>query len=328
MMILPQLSYLFINLPIKVLQTFFIKLQRMLNKFILMNKHSRFSNKVLSLPVSNLGLGVSDIEKYYQATILEQSRSVWTNDTTKQWINIEEEQLPFGTYKSFLESRLVWKVQQNTKNPISANMLRIWKEMIKLYKKDILAIEISTSLTTLNSVIKNIELDLEHLITCGIINVEDLLVGSEIKQFDELVSAYDIPTTDKLTYLKIHRFLTKHPLTPLVFPPKIKKLLQPEKTNLKRIPTFYKSLLEFKDETPRWQLRTMDLPPQERLIMNHIFITTRNLIASNWKSLIIPKIDEILKSRIKLISRKIMGYQMWHFTIIPEKGEPMAYYLY
>ncbi|OCT57442.1 hypothetical protein XELAEV_18003516mg [Xenopus laevis] len=44
-----------------------------------------------------------------------------------------------------------------------------------------------------------------------------------------------------------------------------------------------------------FHLGTMDLPPQERLIMNHIFITTRNMIASNWKSLIIPKIDEIRK---------------------------------
>ncbi|OCT86480.1 hypothetical protein XELAEV_18020164mg [Xenopus laevis] len=204
----------------------FVTIQKMINKFVLMNKFSRFSHKILTTYTSNLGLGVPEIENYYKATILEQSREIWTQDLSKQWVEIEQDQLPVKSFRSVLESRLNWKISPNISNPITANTILIWREFTKLCSNDPLARSTPIPLINLSTALKN--LPLENWIDQGIKSIDDLLVGTEIKTFEELVLSYNIPESDKPKYLKIHKFLSKYPSTPISILPQINKLLDPQ----------------------------------------------------------------------------------------------------
>ncbi|OCT91568.1 hypothetical protein XELAEV_18014627mg [Xenopus laevis] len=65
----------------------------------------------------------------------------------------------------------------------------------------------------------------------------------------------------------------------------VEKVLQTLPVNLTHIPPGMALL----------HLGIRDLPKRERLILHHIFVSTRLLIVDNWKSPYVPKITEILK---------------------------------
>ncbi|OCT87276.1 hypothetical protein XELAEV_18020974mg [Xenopus laevis] len=74
--------------------------------------------------------------------------------------------------------------------------------------------------------------------------------------------------------------------------PRIQKIWEELEKILGQLPM---SLTQIPPGMALLHLKTMDLPPRERLIYNHIFIVTRMLIVENWKSSVIPTIEEILK---------------------------------
>ncbi|OCT58732.1 hypothetical protein XELAEV_18001690mg [Xenopus laevis] len=86
--------------------------------------------------------------------------------------------------------------------------------------------------------------------------------------------------------------------------PKLQRLWEDIDKFLKKLPV---SLETIPPGMALLHLGTMDLPPQERLIMNHIFIVTKNVIAANWKSPIIPKLADILK----IVDSNLLAEKAW-----------------
>ncbi|OCT55848.1 hypothetical protein XELAEV_18007748mg [Xenopus laevis] len=74
--------------------------------------------------------------------------------------------------------------------------------------------------------------------------------------------------------------------------PKIQDMWKEVENILKRLPV---NLSHIPPHMALLHLKVIDLPPRERFIHNHVYVSTRILLAENWKLNYIPKIEEIIK---------------------------------
>lgn len=89
MNVLPRLLYLFQAIPIKLPKSFFVTYKRICRAFIWSSKTPRLSWERLTLPKSQGGLNLPDIQKYHWACHLTRIVDWHLHGSNKDWIQLE-----------------------------------------------------------------------------------------------------------------------------------------------------------------------------------------------------------------------------------------------
>lgn len=96
-------------------------------KFIWNGKLHRISFNIMRKPAKEGGLGISDLESYYQATNLAEIAMLITQQQEPDWVEIEKEHLQVETL-----AELVWQKKRDLRNKniyyhfLLYNNLKIW----------------------------------------------------------------------------------------------------------------------------------------------------------------------------------------------------------
>ena len=135
MIFLPQLLYLFQNLPIYLAKSFFIKLDSIILPFVWNNKSHRIKKDHLCKHKTNVGLALPNFILYYWATGIH-SMAYWLDDNPIPYDGLEMERedcLPYSiravVLSPFPVNRFCFK-----HNPVIYALIKIWKQLRNHFK--------------------------------------------------------------------------------------------------------------------------------------------------------------------------------------------------
>uniref|UniRef100_A0A803KCX1 Reverse transcriptase domain-containing protein n=1 Tax=Xenopus tropicalis TaxID=8364 RepID=A0A803KCX1_XENTR len=90
MNVLPRLLYIFQTIPLKPPSDFFLKLNKLIRKFIWNNKPPRIKQTILYRSKTEGGLGLPNFQLYHQACVLQRIIDWTYHEHYKEWISIEQ----------------------------------------------------------------------------------------------------------------------------------------------------------------------------------------------------------------------------------------------
>lgn len=132
MICLPQLLYLFQNIPVYLKATFFQKLDSVLLPFIWNYKSHRIKKAHLCKEKIHGGLALPDFKNYYFAANM-QYIAYWLDDTVimGSWLDMEREDCMPYSLGAIALSPVHFKKTYYNCNPVIHNTIQIWRQIVK-----------------------------------------------------------------------------------------------------------------------------------------------------------------------------------------------------
>ena len=210
MIFLPQLIYLFQNIPVLVKKSFFKKLDSLIVPFLWGHKAHRIGKKHICRSKLEGGLALPDFMLYYWAAVIR-SFTYWLDTSTpsSNWLKMEQEDChPFSIGAILLAPTKIDKLSYNN-NPIIYSMIRIWKQIQFNFKLSPVspALPIDKNPTFAPS---NQDGAFSKWSEKGIHCVGDLYIEGVFASFKQLQKKYGLGHNNFFRYLQIRDYIRKH----------------------------------------------------------------------------------------------------------------------
>ena len=210
MVLLPQLLYLFQNIPIFLKKTFFKQLDSLITPFLWGHKAPRIGKKYLCRPKSAGGLALPNFLFYYWASAIK-TFIFWLNTTESppNWLLMEQEEChPYSLATILLAPTKISRLLYNS-NPIIHNMICIWKQIKSSYKLKSIssALPIDRNPTFAPSGLGGAFSKWNQK---GIQCVGDLYIHGVFASFSQLQQKFGLENTNFFQYLQIRDYIRKH----------------------------------------------------------------------------------------------------------------------
>lgn len=210
MIFLPQLLYLFQNIPIFLKKVFFKRLDSLIVPFLWRHKPPRISKKYLCKSKRTGGLALPNFIHYYWASMIRTSL-FWLKDlsSTPTWLLIEQEDCyPFALSSILLAPIRINKSLYNN-NPIIHNTIRIWKQIQSSFDLNPIPpmLPIDKNPTFVPSGLSGVFSTWSQK---GIKLIGDLYVGGVFASFSQLQQKFGLVSKNFFQYLQIRDYIRKH----------------------------------------------------------------------------------------------------------------------
>ena len=207
MNILPQILYLFQNIPLPPPPTFFSCMRRMFNRFIWMNRPPRLRLSLLYLPFDRGGLQCPNLQWYYWAAQFK-TLMFYFSSNSPPWKDLESSSvaLPFPQY---LYSDNMKNLKKRTSNPIVKNMIQTFYEAHYFLNIDI-TVSCNSPIWG-NNLFAPGRADGGFKIWAnqGLKQIKDMFNSESgiLKTFQEIMQEYNLPSKHFFKYLQVKNFI-------------------------------------------------------------------------------------------------------------------------
>lgn len=220
MIFLPQILYLFRNIPILLSKSFFKHLDSIILPFLWNYKSHRIKKNHLCKPKQEGGLAFPDFRLYYWATHI-QIFTLWLEQsaTAPDWLQIERDYCHPYDLGAMLLSPVI--TDQTVVNSIvTKNQLRIWRQIREYLKIKSLSllIPIANNPSFLPS---KLDTTFNQWKKLGINTVKDLYIDGVLGSFTQLQQKYNLPKIHFFRFLQIRNYLRTHNVSLEEVPPSI-----------------------------------------------------------------------------------------------------------
>lgn len=210
MVCLPQLLYLFQNIPVYLSLSFFKKIDSILLPFIWNYKSHRIKKNHLCKTKKYGGLALPEFKYYYLATNI-QYIAHWLDYTAivGSWLEIEREDCIPYALGAIAISPICLKKSSYNHNPVIHNTVRVWRQTVKEFK--LRALSFATPIAANPSFTPSvIDGTFDRWKEMGLQNVGHLYVQGNFASFQQLKEKYSLGANDFFRYLQIRNCVRSH----------------------------------------------------------------------------------------------------------------------
>lgn len=176
-----------------------------MNRYIWQNKKPRLSFHLMNKHPLRGGLGLPNLQAYHFAVTLDQCKFWWHNSSDKAWSQMEADILGISDWRAVMLDPLPDPKFASRLPPPVAAALHYWKWTFQEKYLQSGSSHTSIPLRFLPLHIPN--LHLEPWLQKGILSLEDLYDGSNIRLFDDLQEKFGLLETDRFKYRQITHLL-------------------------------------------------------------------------------------------------------------------------
>lgn len=210
MIFLPQILYLFQNLPVFLTKSFFKKLDSIILPFVWNYKAHRIKKDHLCKHKKNGGLALPDFKLYYWATGLRPIAH-WLDDAPSPFDGLEMERedcLPYSLRAVILSSVPVKRAYYKH-NPIIHDTIRIWKQLKKHFNLNTLPflLPIAANPTFTPSTLDG---SFNVWKEVGLCDIGCLYIEGTFASFQQLQQKYNLPQHQFFRYLQVRNYVKTH----------------------------------------------------------------------------------------------------------------------
>lgn len=220
MIFLPQILYLFRNIPILLPKSFFKRLDSIILPFLWNYKSHRIKKVHLCKSKHEGGLALPDFRLYYWATHL-QVFALWLEQSAvaPDWLQIERDYChPYDLGAVLLSPVILDQAAVN--NIVIKSQLRVWRQMREYLK--------IKSLSLLIPIANNPSFPPSRLDTTftqwkelGICTIKDLYLDGALASFMQLQQKYNLPKNHFFRFLQIRNYLRTYKVSLDEVPPSV-----------------------------------------------------------------------------------------------------------
>lgn len=246
MIFLPQVLYLFQNIPVFLPKSFFKQLDSIILPFLWGYKNHRVKKAHLCKPKQEGGLALPDFRLYYWACYISQI-SMWLDDHDDPpfWLQIIRDQCHPYNPGAVILSPVALDHSTFNNSIIIRNILRIWKQIKEHFK--------IKSLSFLTPIAKNpsftpskLDRTFVQWQEMGIYSIGDLFIDGALASFSQLQQKFKFPQSHFFRFLQIRNYIRAHiPSLVNTSSSVIDKCLVQCKESKKSLPIIYDLLQSF-----------------------------------------------------------------------------------
>uniref|UniRef100_A0A673WU00 Reverse transcriptase domain-containing protein n=1 Tax=Salmo trutta TaxID=8032 RepID=A0A673WU00_SALTR len=210
MVFLPQLLYLYQNIPIFIPKAFHKQLDSIINPFIWDYKTHRIGKKHLCKSKLEGGLSLPNFIFYYWAANLRAVTFLLDDALPPpSWLSMEREECHPFSIGAVILSPVNLEMSLYRNNPIIHSTVRIWKQ-IKVHF-DLRPISFMLPVARNPSFApSNLDNTFERWGELGISTIGDLYIGGTFASFESLRETYNLPRSNFFRYLQIRDYVRKY----------------------------------------------------------------------------------------------------------------------
>lgn len=210
MIFLPQILYLFQNIPVFLTKSFFKKIDSIMLPFLWNYKTPRIGKKHLHKPKTSGGLSLPNFIMYYWACAFK-SLNFYNKilDSTPTWLLIEQEDCHPYSPAAIVLSPIPLNKSLYGYNPIIHNSIRIWKQVKShfAFKSISISLPIVKNPSFTPSTLDFMFSDWDRK---GIHCIRDLYIQGTFASFIQLQKKFKLPGNNFFRYLQIRDYVRKH----------------------------------------------------------------------------------------------------------------------
>lgn len=210
MIFLPQLLYLFQNIPVFLPKSLFKKIDLIVLPFLWDYKTHRIGKKHLCKSKIEEGLALSNFLSYYWASHIK-IMAYWLDNTATppNWLELEQEACQPNSIGAILLAPYTIEKSLYNSNVMIHSTVRIWKQTKSHFKLKPIsyALPITGNPTFPPSILDN---TFNLWMNRGIHTIGELYINGIFASFAQLQSKYNIPGSSFFRYLQIRNYVRKY----------------------------------------------------------------------------------------------------------------------
>lgn len=212
MMFLPQILYLFQNIPVFLTKSFFKKIDSIIQPFLWNYKTPRITKKHLIKLKVNGGLSFPNFIMYYWACAFKSLNYLsFTPKNSPTWLAIELEDCdPYSPAAVVLSPTPLDKSNYN-QNPIIHNLIRIWKQIKAHFTCKTIPLSLPIAKNP-SFVPSNLDSTFYEWSRLGIKSIRDLYIDHKFATFAQLQTKFKLHSNNFFRYLQVRDYVRKHML--------------------------------------------------------------------------------------------------------------------
>lgn len=204
MNVLPRFLYLFQCLPVFLPKSYFSNVDKLFSSFIWGNGVPRIKRALLRRDRSVGGLGLPNLRNYYWAANI-QKMSLWVQQPTLNWCEIEASSCTSTSLPALLTSKLPIQPTQYTYNPIVIATLKIWSQ----FRLTVGLTEASNHSLICNNhqfIPPSVDIVFSAWQKLGLRSLNDLYTDDSFSSFATLCERFHLPPSHLFRYFQVRNF--------------------------------------------------------------------------------------------------------------------------
>lgn len=209
MIFLPQILYLFQNIPVFLTKSFFKKIDSIIQPFLWDYKTPRINKKHLTKSKMNGGLSLPNFMMYYWACAFKNINSFnITSNTLPTWLAIEVEDCDPYLPAALVLSPSPLDKAKDVQNPIIHNLFRIWKQIKSHFTHKTLPLSLPIAKNP-SFAPSNLDLTFSNWRKLGLCCIRDLYTEGKFASFAQLQTKFKLHNNNFFRYLQVRDYIRK-----------------------------------------------------------------------------------------------------------------------